>query len=104
MNSIVERIKSLSKERNLKISVLLRKAELSPNVIDDWQNKKTEPSIPALCKICEVLNIDIGDLFTTSELQLTQSQMDLLKEWNLLNAQEKQAIFDYISALLSNHK
>ena len=45
---IVEKIKSVCKLRNLKISELLKKAGLSPNVVEDWHNNKKEPSFPAL--------------------------------------------------------
>ena len=101
---IVEKIKSVCKLRNLKISELLKKAGLSPNVVEDWHNNKKEPSFPALFEICKVLNIEIEDLFRVSQLRLTNSQVNLLKEWNALNNVEKQAIIDYISALKSNRE
>lgn len=101
---IVKKIKSICKLQNLKISELLKKAGLSPNVVEDWQNNRTEPSFPALFEICKVLNIDIKDLFATQELRLTNLQANIIKEWETLNDKEKQAIYDYITALKSNHK
>ena len=101
---IVEKIKSICKLQNLKISELLKKAGLSPNVVEDWHNNKKEPSFPALLEICKVLNIEIEDLFRVSQLRLTNSQANLLREWNTLNDKEKQALQDYIMALKSNHK
>lgn len=101
---IAENISFICKSQNLKISALLKKAGLSPNVFDDWQNEKTEPSFPALFEICRALNIDIAELFSTHSLSLTDSQLKLLAEWKHLSDPEKQAVFDYISAMRSNHK
>ncbi len=101
---IVNKIKMICGLQHLKISALLKKAGLSPNVIDDWKNNKTEPSFPALFHICEVLNIQIEELYTTDELRLTESQLSILKEWKTLEIKEKQAIWEYIDALKSDHK
>jgi len=102
--NIVSKIKSICKSKNIKISALLSEAGLSAHLIDDWQDNKTEPSFPALFKICDVLQINISDLFITGDIQLTQSQMEILTEWRGLSNQEKSAIFSYIDALKSNHK
>ena len=106
MNNIelVNKIKFFCNSQNLKISALLKKAVLSPNIIDDWQNNKTEPSFPALLQICNVLQIQLKDLFKTEDLSLTVSQSNILAEWKTLGDNEKRAVFDYITALKSNHK
>ena len=100
---IVEKIKFVCKSQNLKINALLRKAGVSPNLVDDWQNDRSEPSFPTLIEICNVLNITLEELFITDKLSLTSSQERILNEWKNLSNQEKRAIFDYIVALKSNH-
>lgn len=101
---IVHKIETVCGARGLKTSALLRQAGLSPNVIEDWRTYKTEPSFPALFDICNVLNIDVKELFATDELQLTASQTEILNEWRALTAREKQAVFDYITAMKSVRK
>ncbi len=97
-SEISEKIKAYCYERNMKVSELLRISSLSAHLIDDWQNGKTEPSFPALIRICESLSIDIKDLFVGGQ-RLTVSQIEILEEWRVLSDIQRSAIFDYIDAM-----
>ena len=100
---IVTAIKRKCKEQHIKISELLRAAGTTQHLIDDWQNKRSEPSLPVLNRICEVLNIEIWELFMSKQTNLTESQNTLLGEWRNLSSNEKGALFAYIDAMKSNH-
>ncbi len=101
-NHIVTAIKQQCKEKGIKISVLLREAESSQHLIDDWQNGKTEPSFPTLSRICKVLNIDVEELFKMSQ-KLTETQAKILDEWRSLSDMEKQSLLKYITAMKAYH-
>lgn len=103
IQSIIKTIKANSKEQNCKISELLRKARVSPHIIDDWQSGKSDPSFSVLFRLCDVLNIEMRELFTENEDALTDSQKAIIEEWCLLSPMQKEALFLYIDAMKSNH-
>lgn len=98
-DDIVRRIKKRCECKRLSINALLRRAGLSPHLIDDWKNRKAEPSVAALEKICRELDMDLGDLFANSEHTYTETQRRILEDWRTLSEEEKTAIFKYIEAM-----
>lgn len=100
---VVATIKKKCKERHIKVSELLRAAGASQHSIDDWEHERTEPSFPVLARICEVLEIEIGELFVDAMEPLTDAQVAFLKEWRKLSPDEKTALHSYIAAMQSNH-
>jgi Predicted transcriptional regulators len=57
------RIKELLKERNLQVSELANRIDLSPQNLSKLINEKTKPSIETFERIASALNVPISDLF-----------------------------------------
>ena len=58
----MNRIKAVLKERGIKQTWLAEKLGKSFNIVNDYCNNRTQPSLETLSQIAEILNISIKDL------------------------------------------
>ncbi len=101
---IIENIELRCKEKNIKMSTLLKLSGLTSHLFSDWKSQKSSPSISALEKMCAFLDVALGELFKDDNQKLTLSQERLLEEWRGLSSCEKEALYIYIQAMKSNLK
>jgi transcriptional regulator with XRE-family HTH domain len=58
----MNRIKEVLKERGIKQTWLAEKLGKSFNIVNDYCNNRTQPSLQVLFEISEILNTDVKDL------------------------------------------
>jgi putative transcriptional regulator len=58
----MNRIKEVLKERGIKQTWLAEKLGKSFNIVNDYCNNRTQPSLETLSQIAEILSISIKDL------------------------------------------
>lgn len=66
MIDVGKRIKTLRNEKGLSARSLASKADLDPSQISKIENGTSKPSLDALQRICEVLDISISDFFAVT--------------------------------------
>lgn len=68
-------IKDIREYKGISLNKLSKKAHIARTYISELElNKKTNPSISALCRIADALEVNVKDLFYTS------NDIDFLKE------------------------
>ena len=97
---ILEKIRLLRIERHWSEYQLAQESGIPQTTISYWYKKHVMPSLSSLKNICDAFNITLAQFFTEDEdeIDLTENQKNMLKEFNKLpkNAQQ-----DFIK-LLSN--
>lgn len=66
MIDVGKRIKTLRNEKGISARSLASKADLDPSQISKIENGTSKPSLDALQRICEVLDISISDFFAVT--------------------------------------
>ena len=66
MIDVGKRIKTLRNEKGISARTLASKADLDPSQISKIENGTSKPSLDALQRICEVLDISISDFFAVT--------------------------------------
>lgn len=69
-------------------------AGLSANTVSTWyNNKKSRPTVEALQKVCEVLEISFAGLFMEeNDNEMDSEKLYLLNLWDNLSPKDKEAI------------
>ena len=107
-NSIILKLKTKLKKiidsKNVPINQLAINSDISDACIRNWFSKRNYcPSLEALCKVCDALNIEIWQLFideTQKVFPLTKEQFELLSSWDELQNKQK----DAISVIIKSYK
>lgn len=75
LSAIGNRLRDARKNRQMTIAQLAETTNLSKGFLSRVERDQTSPSVATLVNICDVLSVDIGDLFRESEARLvTASQ------------------------------
>lgn len=59
---IMNRIKEVLQEKGIKQTWLAEKLEKSYNIVNSYVQNRSQPSLPTLNKIAQILNVDVRDL------------------------------------------
>lgn len=92
------RIKELREEFGLSARGLADKVGLDPSQISKIEKDVSKPSLDALFRICNVLDISLSEFFDQSEVNLSHEQQLLLKHSNSLSKEQ----IDLLNKLLSS--
>lgn len=92
MTDFVKRIDSILEKKNLKRAALCSDLELSSTSITDWSRRNTIPAGDICIKIADYLNVSVEWLITGKESGLSAEERSILKQWSLLNDQQKDTI------------
>lgn len=96
---IHERIKQLQADRNWSTNHMATEADISPATVNGWFKKRAMPTIEGIQKLCTAFGITVSEFFNEAgapPTYLTDSQQELLDEYNLLDAREKDDILRMI--------
>ena len=100
MINILEKIMNFRQERNWTEYQLAEKSGLPQSTISSWYRKKQIPSVQSLEKICSAFNITLSQFFSeTNLIELSESQSQLIHEFNRLNQNQQKAILDLLSTI-----
>ncbi|MBQ7977561.1 MAG: helix-turn-helix transcriptional regulator [Clostridia bacterium] len=100
---VKQRIKTLLKQHDMTIYKLANEANLSSACINNWYGKRDyEPSLNALLKISDALDIPIAQLLYDGEDMLPADEllMDFYDSWIVLNWEQRQALADIAKAMV----
>lgn len=113
INSIGQRIRYARKINNLTISKLRELTNLSTGNISDLENEKTLPSSNALIKLAEALGVSIDWILTGKDFNnsndsikeiLSDKDLELLKNYNLLSKDKQRDIEGFINVSLNSRQ
>lgn len=98
------KIKEILIQKNISIYQLANKTELSGACIRNWYSKRNyTPSLSAIVKICEVLEISPIELFRDDgdeNMCVSKAEKEILATWALLSEKQKKAIMMQMEAYL----
>ncbi len=98
------RIKELLIQKNMSIYELASKADLTDACIRNWYTKRNyTPSLNAVLKICNALEISITELFRTDDdefMCVGAEEKEVLSNWALLNEKQRKAVLVQMEAFL----
>ncbi len=98
------KIKEILIQKNISIYQLANKTDLSGACIRNWYSKRNyTPSLGAVLKICEVLEISPVELFreeTDQTMVVSEEEKELLFNWTMLNDKQRKAVMMQIEAYL----
>lgn len=93
MINLVDRINELLSQKGWTGYELSNQTGISISTIYDWNRTGSTPSLANIVKICEALNITLGQFFCGTEVYpLTKDENKILQEWFVLSDFEKGAI------------
>ena len=100
---IKQRLQELMDERGWTMYRLAKEAGVSWSTIRNIFNRGTEPSISTLEVLCQGLGISLVQFLDVNSTHgLTKEQQMILREWNSLDAQSKEAVHQMIKALMKH--
>ena len=96
---ILDKITKLREKRHWTEYKLAEKSELPQSTISSWYSKNMTPSIASLEKICKAFGITMSQFFTDSSscVELTEEQREMLEKWNALNDKQKKALLQFLA-------
>lgn len=81
---------------------------ISKASVTNWIKGTNSPNIEYLDKLCDILNIQINDIFQKHENKetenLTSDEEKLLNDYKQLNQEGKEKALDYVNDLTENPK
>ena len=97
---ILNKVKSIQKDKHLSNRKLCELAGVSHSVLDNWKKRNTIPSVPILADICSVLEISLAQLFSNIDTHdLNEDEKRFLDLWSTLEYYDKKILFDLMKRL-----
>ncbi len=79
---------------------IAKQAGLSPNTVSNVYRRGNTPSLETLQAICNAFGMTLGQFFAEGELiELTEDLRELVRQWLLLDDDEKRAVMLQIQVL-----
>lgn len=95
----LERIKELLDERDWSMYTLARKSGIPQSTLSNLFLRCNSPSIPTLEKLCDAFGISVACFFGGTDSHLTEEENRLLREWNRLSPNARQALLNFLGTL-----
>ena len=102
---IMDRIQNLMDQRKISVYRLAILCDLPQSTPNSLFARKNSPSTPTLMKICEGLQVTLGQLTSDDAdyaVGLTNDQKALIENYNKMNAQNQQLLRSIIYAILNS--
>lgn len=94
----LERIKELLAERGWSMYTLAHKSGIPQSTLSNLFLRCNAPSIPTLEKICDAFGISLA-CFGGIDTSLSEDESRLLREWNRLSPDSRQALLNFLVTL-----
>lgn len=76
-DAVADRFKQLCKERNIKINELATLSGVTPSTVYSLMDpRRREVSITTIKKLCDGLDISLGDFFSTEEFDQLDQEIE----------------------------
>ena len=95
----LERIKELLAERGWSMYTLARKSGIPQSTLSNLFLRCNSPSVPTLEKICDAFGISLARFFGGTDASLSEDESQLLREWNCLSPNARQALLNFLATL-----
>ena len=103
MFNVLNRLKELREERGWSVYKLAKLSTIPQSTIATWYQKNLYPPIDKLELLCNTFGISLSEFFSTGNVKsLSNEQLILLNQWNLLSSKERLAILNIMEAFLDN--
>ena len=98
---VLERIKSLCRERNYSYYELAKRSGIPYSTLNTLLLKNTQPSLPTLRRLCSGLGITLQQFFSGEEdsQDLTPEQKKCLSLFSILTSEEQALAIAYMKGL-----
>ncbi len=105
----VEIIFNLLQENNTTAAIVSREADISESLFSHWKRGTQKPAIDAVVKLAKYFNISLEYMLGLSENpylsdNLTKSETDLIKKYNALDTEGKEAIDGILDFAVKHYK
>ena len=95
------RLKEVREDQGLTKTALAQKVGLDPSQITKIENGQSNPSLDALFRICETLNITPAEFFTIDDQQLSPDLRKLLNTSKHLTVKQLSLLSDFLETFHS---
>lgn len=96
------KIDDLRKQKGLKMAELNIKAGISNGTMPSWKQRGTMPKLEILESLCLALDVPLAFvLYDVDENKLSGEEIEILSDWNRLNAKQKSAVRHIVKTLLN---
>ena len=97
---IYNRIINLCKQRNIKITTLLKELKIASGASTSWKKKGTIPSSDALIKLAEYFNVSIDYILFGKEPTIPAEYHSLISSYQELSKDNQQLLKDIITSMI----
>lgn len=94
---VLEKIKSLCKERGWSINYLAMESGLTQSTINNLYSRNSEPKISTLRAICGAFGITLSEFFKEDEID--ENEDELIRRVKLLSKDNKKALLQIVKNL-----
>lgn len=94
----IRRIKSICAHKGISIGELAERAELAYSTMNELMNGKTRPQVYTMLKICNALDVTVGELLTedAGNVHLVQWEEEILNKLRKLSVTGQKSVLEYI--------
>lgn len=101
MLDILKKIADQRTARNWTEYQLAIRSGLPQSTISSWYRKNMLPSLASLEKVCNAFDMTMAQFLSEDNFtELTSSQKELLKKWELLTARQKDAFLNLLNSII----
>lgn len=99
MIEVGKRIKELREQAGTSGRMLAKLTKLDPSQISKIENGAAKPSLDALDRICQALDITISEFFSTESDPLPPDLVQLLKTTKKLTPEQRKLLNEFLRSL-----
>lgn len=98
---VTDRIKRLCRQRHMSMYALSKKTGISQSSLSNLMKRGSAPTFHTLSAICDGLGITLAQFFSDGHesVVISEEQKEVLRVWNSLTDEEKQAVKTYIRGI-----
>ena len=103
---MVENLRKLRKQKGLTMKELGERVGVAEVTISTYESGRSDPSIPVLCKIADVLDVSLDVLVRGKEKDRPEGRPigEMLKMYDKLSSEELELILAVINASLADRR
>lgn len=102
MFDVLNRLTELRENRGWSVYKLAKLSNIPQSTIATWYQKNLYPPIDKLELLCNTFGITLSEFFSIGNVKsLTDEQLRLCDQWNLLSEKERNAILKVMDAFLN---
>lgn len=97
---IGKRINELRTIRNIKSGDLAKEVGISPTFLSYLENGTKNPSLDTLQKICNALDVTLGEFFSSENAKLPKDLQELIQNVKVLKPHQLKTLNEFLKSLM----